>query len=146
RRTVLGGALRTLCPHLTRGCLSGPCLPFPTRDPACETQCAESDTAAARCGPVCPGHGTPEWQCDRRRGGRSDPRRSAARLQKCATRASQPSPAPCPTYAGRCGPDPARLRADPSAAPPTHANVQCRKTPSTPAAALVLVPILRSTR
>ena len=47
RRTVLGGALRTLCPHLTRGCLSGPCLPFPTRDPACETRCAESDTRAA---------------------------------------------------------------------------------------------------
>ena len=64
---------------LTRGWRSGPCLPFPRRDPACETRYAESDTGAARCGPVCPGHGTPEWQRNRRRGTRSGPRRSAAR-------------------------------------------------------------------
>ncbi len=49
---------------LTRGWRSGsgPCPPSPRCDPACETRCAESDTAAASCGPVCPGHGTPEWQ------------------------------------------------------------------------------------
>src|SRR5204862_7233364 len=86
--------------HLTCGCLSGPCLPFPTRDPACETRCAESDTAAAKCGPVCPGHGTPEWHRDRRRDAISGPRRSDSHRKACAAQASQPSPAPCPTYVG----------------------------------------------
>ena len=125
--------------------MTDPCLPFPTRDPACETQCAESDTGAARCGPICPGHETPEWQRNRRRGTLSGPRPSAARLQECAPRASRPSPAPRPTYAGRCGPDLARPRADPSASPPTRANEPRRKTPSTPASASIHVPILRST-
>ena len=54
---------------------SDPCLPFPRRDRACDTRCAESSTGVAMCGPFCSGNATPELRCNRRRDARSNPRR-----------------------------------------------------------------------
>src|SRR5579859_1977710 len=123
---------------------SGLCLAFPRRDPACDTRCAESDTGAARFGPVCPGHGTPEWRCDRRRGVLADPRRAASHRGEWAPRPSLPTLAPRASYDRRCDPDHVLLLADPSASGQTRANARRRKTPSTPASESVHVPILCS--
>src|SRR5262249_918238 len=104
-----------------------------------------SDTAAARFGPVCPQHGTPEWRCDRRRGALAGPRRSAAHLEEWAPRPSLPTVVPRQSCDGRCDPDHALPLADPSAAEPTRAHARRRITPSTLATGPAHVPILRST-
>jgi hypothetical protein len=108
-----------LAPGLTLDGRSGPGLPFPRRGPSCGTRCAASGTAAARRGPVCPGH--------------DHPNRSAIGV---AMRLQAP--------AGRCGPDLARRLADPAAARPTRATARRRRTPSTPAAASARGPMRRS--